>query len=147
MTILTHAVPTAGDRPPLPTRPQPHERDGRQPQPSDGRPHPQSTADSVSVPFLDEALARSVERQIGPRRVGAIYENVDGLYEVLAVITRPAKARQMLNRRNARFAIVVRDIRRPNGQPFIIGSAWTSSDWLRRAGHGAPAHEREQVAA
>lgn len=36
------AAPALADtRPPLPTRPHPHERDGRQPQQPGGRPHPQ----------------------------------------------------------------------------------------------------------
>ncbi|MFD4483233.1 hypothetical protein ACFWPU_44995 [Streptomyces sp. NPDC058471] len=50
MAILAHA-PTGAERPPLPPRPQPHERDGRQPVPSDGRPHPQqrtTAADAMS---------------------------------------------------------------------------------------------------
>ncbi|MER7235243.1 hypothetical protein ABT348_30375 [Streptomyces olivaceus] len=34
------ALPALSGRPPLPQRPQPHERDGRQPQPGDGHPHP-----------------------------------------------------------------------------------------------------------
>ncbi|MEU6996646.1 hypothetical protein ABZ953_39095 [Streptomyces sp. NPDC046465] len=148
MSILAYA-PTAGERPPLPSRPIPHERDGRQPAPSEGRPHPQQSTAAVSITaaFLTQALTRVVEQQIGPRRPGAIYENVDGAFEVLAVVTDPAMAREMLNRRCARFAVIVRDIRRPDGQPFIVGSAWTTSDWLRRAGHNAPADEREQVTA
>lgn len=37
--------PALGDsRPPLPVRPRPHERDGRQPQTGGGWPHPQHTA-------------------------------------------------------------------------------------------------------
>lgn len=136
MTILADA-PTAGAQPPLPTRPEPHERDGRQPTPSDGRPHPQQAADSVTEAFLNEALHRVVEQQLGPRRAGAIYKNVDGAFEVLAVVTNPAVAREMLGRRCARFAVVVRDILRPDAQPFVIGSVWTDSDWLVRAGHAA----------
>ncbi|MBZ6211962.1 hypothetical protein KVH31_36305 [Streptomyces olivaceus] len=34
------ALPAMSGRPPLPQKPQPHERDGRQPQPGDGHPHP-----------------------------------------------------------------------------------------------------------
>jgi hypothetical protein len=147
MTILAHA-PTGAERPPLPPRPQPHERDGRQPVPSDGRPHPQqATADSVSVAFLDKALARVVEQQLGPRRAGAIYQNSNGaVFEVLAVVTKPAMAQEMLTRRCARFAVVVRDVMRADAQPFVVGSPWTDSDWLVRAGHGAPAQKREQAA-
>jgi hypothetical protein len=91
-------------------------------------------------------LARVVEQQLGPRRAGAIYQNVDGAFEVLAVVTNPAMAREMLNRRCAQFAVVVRDVLRADGQPFVVGSAWTDSDWLVRPGHGAPAQEREQAA-
>lgn len=35
-------LPHAGSKPSLPVRPAPHERDGRQPVPSGGRPHPQA---------------------------------------------------------------------------------------------------------
>jgi hypothetical protein len=42
MPSMTAPVLERG-RPPLPRRPQPHERDGRQPQTGGGRPHPQHT--------------------------------------------------------------------------------------------------------
>lgn len=38
------SMTAADNRPPLPRRPQPHERDGRQPQTGGGRPHPPHTA-------------------------------------------------------------------------------------------------------
>ncbi|MET8787999.1 sigma factor [Streptomyces sp. NPDC004589] len=51
------ANPVLDTRPPLPVRPQPHERDGRQPQqPGSGRPHPQRTAqhdDTAARQLLD----------------------------------------------------------------------------------------------
>ncbi|MEV0324578.1 hypothetical protein ACIBKX_40300 [Streptomyces sp. NPDC050658] len=95
---------------------------------------------------MSEALNRVVERQIGPRRVGAIYQNAGGgAFEVLAVVTNPAMAREMLNRRCARYAVIVRDVLRPDAQPVVTGAAWSDGDRLVRAGHGAPADEREQA--
>ncbi|MEU8810702.1 hypothetical protein ACN6K5_002886 [Streptomyces violaceoruber] len=38
--MLSMTPPALSGRPPLPVRPQPHERDGRQPQPGGGQPHP-----------------------------------------------------------------------------------------------------------
>lgn len=38
--MLSMTPPALGGRPQLPVRPQPHERDGRQPQPGGGQPHP-----------------------------------------------------------------------------------------------------------
>ncbi|NKQ28039.1 hypothetical protein [Streptomyces galbus] len=74
--------------------------------------------------------------QIGPRTAGAIYQNSDGAFEVLALVTDPAEAARLLNRRPeaARFAVIVKDVLRPNGEPFVVGSVWTSSDRLVRAG-------------
>lgn len=70
--------------------------------------------------------------EIGPRRPGAIYANIDGHFEVLVLVTDPAEASQLL-RRNARWALIVRDTLRADGQPFVVGSAWTTSDYLVRA--------------
>ncbi|MET9142011.1 hypothetical protein [Streptomyces parvulus] len=103
-------------RPPLPQRPQPHERDGRQGPPGDGRPHPHT--------------ARAAE--IGPRGVGAIYANQDGCFEVLALVTNPVQAARLLRRSSARWAVIVRDTLRPDGQPFVVGSVWTNEDYLIR---------------
>lgn len=47
-------------RPPPPRRPQPHKRDGRQPQTGGGRPHPQHTTrhdDTHHLAFLIGAAA------------------------------------------------------------------------------------------
>lgn len=72
--------------------------------------------------------------QIGPRLAGAIYQNSDGAFEVLALVTDPAEAARLLKRRAARFAVIVRDVLRADGQPFAVGSVWTDSDRLVRAG-------------
>ncbi|MFB8166116.1 hypothetical protein [Streptomyces rubiginosohelvolus] len=73
----------------------------------------------------------SIQEEIGPRLPGAIYANVDGRFEVLALITNPVEAMQLL-RRAARWAVIVRDTLRPDGQPFAVGSVWTTSDYLIR---------------
>jgi hypothetical protein len=93
------------------------EHDGRQDTPAAGRPHPH---------------VRDIAEQIGPRAAGAIYQNVDGRFEVLALITDPAEAAQLLRRNSARWAVIVRDTLRPDGQPFAVGSVWTDSDYLIR---------------
>ncbi|MEU5397351.1 hypothetical protein [Streptomyces tibetensis] len=74
----------------------------------------------------------STDLEIGPRRPGAIYQNVDGRFEVLALITDPREAAQLLRRGSARWAVIVRDTLRPDGQPFAVGSVWTTSDHLIR---------------
>ncbi|MFF4983788.1 hypothetical protein ACFY3O_27515 [Streptomyces sp. NPDC001046] len=130
-------APALGDsRPPLPVRPQPHERDGRQPQTGGGRPHPQLNTDarlnrSRSM-MLTTITLPSTDQEIGPRRPGAIYQNCDGRFEVLALITDPAEAAKLLRRASARWAVIVRDTLRPDGQPFAVGSVWTTSDYLVR---------------
>ncbi|CAL9625936.1 hypothetical protein SUDANB58_05943 (plasmid) [Streptomyces sp. enrichment culture] len=79
-------------------------------------------------------MSSEVQEQIGPRQVGAVYQNVDGVFEVLALVTDPVEAARLLRRRAARFAVIVRDVLRPDGQPFPVGSVWTGSDYLVRAG-------------
>lgn len=74
----------------------------------------------------------SVQDEIGPRLPGAIYANVDGRFEVLALITNPTDAAQLLGRTAARWALIVRDTLRPDGDPFAVGSVWTTSDYLVR---------------
>ncbi|MFF7242023.1 hypothetical protein [Streptomyces collinus] len=74
----------------------------------------------------------AVQDEIGPRRPGAIYQNVDGRFEVLALVTTPADAAQLLLRAAARWAVIVRDTLRPDGQPFAVGTVWTDSDYLIR---------------
>ncbi|MBB5932575.1 hypothetical protein [Streptomyces echinatus] len=73
-----------------------------------------------------------MDHEIGPRRPGAIYQNVDGRFEVLALITDPADAAQLLRRDAARWAVIVRDTLRPDAQPYAVGSVWTDSDYLIR---------------
>ncbi|MCA1222194.1 hypothetical protein [Streptomyces sp. 8L] len=77
----------------------------------------------------DEVMA-----QIGPRQAGAIYQNTDGAFEVLALVTDPVEAGRLLRRQAARFAVIVRDVLRADGQPFAVGSVWSDSDHLVRAG-------------
>ncbi|MEU8470139.1 hypothetical protein AB0F30_19830 [Streptomyces sp. NPDC029006] len=79
----------------------------------------------------------SVEDEIGPRRPGAIYQNVDGRFEVLALVTDPADAAHLLRRTAARWAVIVRDTIRPDRQPFAVGSVWTTSDYLLRPAKAA----------
>ncbi|MGW0653734.1 hypothetical protein ACWD4T_33970 [Streptomyces umbrinus] len=91
---------------------------------------PPATASGDPTPL--GALDRVVEDQIGPRDQGAIYQNSDGAFEVQAVVRDPERARQLLNRRCAQWALIVKDVLRPGGEPFVIGSAWTTSDHLVR---------------
>lgn len=79
-------------------------------------------------------MAPTLVQAIGPRSEGAIYENVDGAFRVLELVTDPGKARELLHRRSAQFAVIVRDMRREDGQPFAVGSVWTTSDRLLKAG-------------
>ncbi|MFC7897550.1 hypothetical protein [Streptomyces sp. NPDC057381] len=74
----------------------------------------------------------SVQEEVGPRLPGAIYSNTDGRFEVLALITDPAEAAQLLRRAAARWALIVCDTLRADGEPFAVGSVWTTSDYLVR---------------
>ncbi|WAU78341.1 hypothetical protein O1Q96_00385 (plasmid) [Streptomyces sp. Qhu-G9] len=85
-------------------------------------------------------VAASVDREVGPRRPGAIYQNIDGRFEVLALVTDPREAAKLLRRDSARWAVIVRDTLRPDGQPFAIGSVWTTSDHLIREGKPTPVY-------
>ncbi|MFD5819385.1 hypothetical protein [Streptomyces sp. NPDC127038] len=125
------AVPTLTTRPPLPKRPVPHERTPDRPTPTTPRPHPR-TAHTTADPTTLEALRRVVDGQIGPRQPGAIYQNVDGAFEVLSVVRDPEQARGLLGRRCAQWAVIVRDVLRADGEPFAVGSVWTTSDHLVR---------------
>ncbi|MFD6823338.1 hypothetical protein ACFWC5_23590 [Streptomyces sp. NPDC060085] len=130
MTALI--TPAEGaSRPELPRRPVPHERTPDRPTPSGGRPHPR-TAHTVGDPTILEALRQVVEQQIGPREPGVIYQNSDGAFEVLSVTRDPERARGLLNRRCAQWAVIVRDVLRPDGEPFVVGTVWTTSDRLVR---------------
>lgn len=79
-------------------------------------------------------MTSDLQAQIGPRTAGAIYQNSDGAFEVLALVTDPAEAVRLLKRQSARFAVIVKDVLRADGQPFAVGSVWTDSDRLVRAG-------------
>ncbi|MFI8234958.1 hypothetical protein ACIGDI_39805 [Streptomyces sp. NPDC085900] len=131
MPSIMTLSPVLDDRPPLPMRPTPHERDGRDPSPDSGRPHPQQHAAGAD-PTMTEVLRRVVDRQIGPREVGAIYRNTAGVFEVLVVVRDPEAARALLRRRSAHWALIVKDITRHDGEPHAIGSVWTTSDFLVR---------------
>ncbi|CAL9675364.1 hypothetical protein [Streptomyces griseomycini] len=132
-SIIAPAV-AAAEKKPLPMRPTPHERDGRQPCPDPGRPHAQTHHTPTAEPdsMILEALRRVIDEQIGPRSVGAIYSNTDGAFEVLTVVRDPAQARALLRRRCAQWALIVQDVLRPGAKPFAIGSVWTTSDVLLR---------------
>jgi hypothetical protein len=91
-------------------------------------PAPAAEPDSMIV----EALRRVVADQIGPRMPGAIYQNSDGAFEVLAVIRDREQARALLRRRSAQWAVIVKDVLRPGAEPFPVGSVWTTSDHLVR---------------
>ncbi|MFI9311374.1 hypothetical protein [Streptomyces triculaminicus] len=88
-------------------------------------------------PATDEALRRVIDAQIGPRRPGAIYQNQAGAFEVLALVCDPEQARALLRRRCAQWALIVRDVLRPNAEPFVVGSVWTTSDRLVREANNA----------
>ncbi|MGK5628431.1 hypothetical protein [Streptomyces sp. URMC 123] len=81
-------------------------------------------------PVALEGLRRVVDEQIGPRQPGAIYRNVDGAFEVLELVRDPERARALLGRRSAQWALIVKDVLRPGAESFAIGSAWTTSDHL-----------------
>ncbi|MER5509331.1 hypothetical protein ABT052_28940 [Streptomyces sp. NPDC002766] len=136
MPSIMTLPPVLDDRPSLPMRPTPHERDGHEPTPDSGRPHPQQHA-AAADPTMTEALRRVVDMQIGPRGAGAIYRNTDGVFEVIAVTRDPAKARGLLKLRSAQWALIVKDVTRAGGEPFVIGSAWTNSDYLIREADSA----------
>ncbi|WP_236655462.1 hypothetical protein [Streptacidiphilus carbonis] len=82
----------------------------------------------------DELLRRVIDTQIGPRIEGTIYENTDGAFLVLEVVRDPQRARELLGRRSAQWALVVRDVLRHDGEPFAVGSVWTSADHLVSGG-------------
>lgn len=86
----------------------------------------------ASDPTALKALRQVVDEQIGPRAKGAIYQNTDGAFEVQAVVRDPERARQLLNRNCAQWALIVKDVLRHGGEPFVIGSVWTTLDRLVR---------------
>ncbi|MFI7396421.1 hypothetical protein [Streptomyces tendae] len=90
----------------------------------------------MTAPITPIALPNTAD-EIGPRLPGAIYANQDGRFEVLALITVPAEAARLLRRTSARWAVIVRDTLRADGQPFVVGSVWTNEDYLIRSGRTA----------
>lgn len=84
----------------------------------------------------DELLRRVIDTQIGPRTEGVIYQNTDGAFEVLDVVRDPQRARELLGRRSAQWALIVRDVLRHDGEPFAVGSVWTTADQLVQAADG-----------
>ncbi|MEY9961323.1 hypothetical protein [Streptacidiphilus sp. MAP5-52] len=100
-----------------------------------------AAAPAAQAPLLspgDELLRRVIDTQIGPRTEGATYQNVDGMFLVLDVVRDPQRARELLGRRSAQWAVVVRDVLRHDGEPFAVGSVWTSADELVRPAVPAP---------
>lgn len=75
---------------------------------------------------------------LGPRRPGTVYRNADGVFRVLAVVTDPAIAREVLRRDSARFAVWLLDLTRPGAEPFAVGSVWTDSDFIETDPQGDP---------
>ncbi|MFJ4633659.1 hypothetical protein [Streptomyces sp. NPDC088847] len=100
--------------------------------------------DATVIPAL---VAATVDREVGPRRPGAIYQNSDGRFEVLVLVTDPREAAQLLRRGNARWAVIIRDTLRPDAQPFAVGSVCTVSDHLIREGAPTPPPARFAPAA
>ncbi|WP_394426912.1 hypothetical protein [Streptomyces sp. SGAir0957] len=99
------------------------------PAPLPSRPKPLSSVDDRAILA---GLERVIDAQIGPRGVGAIYRNVDGVFEVVAVVRDHGMAKALLRRRCAQWALLVKNILQVNAEPFAVGSAWTKSDCLER---------------
>ncbi|MGM0364171.1 hypothetical protein ACNFRX_29755 [Streptomyces griseoaurantiacus] len=98
---------------------------------------PSAVPATAPDPMTVEALRRIVDEQIGPRFPGAIYSNQDGAFEVIALIRDPKRARELLKRRCAQWALIVKDVLRPGAEPFVVGSTWTTSDHLVREAKAA----------
>ncbi|MEV6533658.1 hypothetical protein AB0M86_29370 [Streptomyces sp. NPDC051639] len=89
------------------------------------------------MPIITDSATRRLplsEDEIGPRQPGALYQNATGAFEVLVLITDPREAAQLLRRDSARWAVIVRDVLRADGEPFVTGAVWTSEDRLVRPG-------------
>ena len=89
------------------------------------------TALTTPDPDLNEALRRVIADQIGPRRPGVVYDNADGIFEVLEVTTNRDEARRILKRRAAQFAITVHE--RTTDTIGTICTVWTGSDRVLKA--------------
>lgn len=79
------------------------------------------------------------EDEIGPRQPGALYQTDSGAYEVLVLITDPREAGQLLRRKDAQWALIVRDVLRADSEPHATCAAWTSDDRLVRPGRATTA--------
>ncbi|MEU0646028.1 hypothetical protein [Streptomyces umbrinus] len=90
--------------------------------------------------IIPAQVADTVDREVGPRRPGAIYQNSTGAFEVLALVTDPQKAAQLLHRDSARWAVIVRDVLRADSEPYATGEVWTTEDRLVREAKPAPAY-------
>ncbi|MER8003050.1 hypothetical protein [Streptomyces sp. NPDC095613] len=91
-----------------------------------------SATEPITIPSeMDEGRRRVVAGQIGPRRPGVVYDNADGIFTVLNVITDPSEARRILKRRAAQFAVTVHD--QITGTVSTIGTVWTGSDRVLKA--------------
>ncbi|WP_314416133.1 hypothetical protein [Streptomyces sp. DSM 40484] len=88
----------------------------------------------MNAVVIPDLVAATVAREVGPRSPGALYQNIDGRFEVLVLVTDPREAAQLLHRDSARWALIVKDTLRADGQPFVVGSVWTTSDHLLREG-------------
>lgn len=89
-----------------------------------------STVPAPSALVFSEDSRRTAA-QIGPRAVGAVYDNTSGAFRVLRVVTDPSEARRILRRNAARFAIHVLDLHA--GTEHYTGAVWTGSDRVLKA--------------
>lgn len=90
------------------------------------------TGQTAPTPDSDmaEALHRVVAGQIGPRRPGLVYDNVDGVFEVIEIHTA-TEARRILKRRAAQFAVTVLNVH--TSTVHTTGAVWTGSDRVLKA--------------
>lgn len=88
-----------------------------------------TTAHPLNTDF-DEALRRVVAGQIGPRRPGLVYDNADGVFEVVQLHTA-TEARRILKRRAAQFAVTVLNVH--TSTVHTTGAVWTGSDRVLKA--------------
>jgi hypothetical protein len=96
--------------------------------------HQDRTSSTSTIPSTDgqhdEALLRVITEQIGPRQPGVVYDNADGIFEVIEV-HNATEARRILKRRAAQYAITVRDL--VTDTVGTIGTTWTGSDRVLKA--------------
>ncbi|MFF1444141.1 hypothetical protein [Streptomyces sp. NPDC058295] len=81
--------------------------------------------------FVHQDAPVSTADQIGPRTPGTVYDNADGLFQVLAVVTDVAEARRILRRNAARFAVLIEDLH--DSSQHYTGATWTGSDRVLKA--------------